>query len=224
MWQLHQRMPACKLRKCAEAVRVTPVDLTHLIEVMGIQFATVELVEVAAQCLNDIAQEIESAIASTDVSDATATASSHDDKQSMNDKSDSPAFEKESKTTVEESADKSDSHKGTTDQCAAAQGSSQSASTTAAQPQDASASRDGPDSKKESDSTKSSSQNWITHFVKAGHDLLWPSGMAPTTGPTLLFGVRWANLTILLITSWNGSASLSLRIWRNTSSFFKTLS
>ena len=39
----------------------------------------------------------------------------------MNDKSDSPESEKESKTTVEESADKSDSHKGTADQCAPAQ-------------------------------------------------------------------------------------------------------
>ena len=65
--QLHQRMPAWKLKICAEAVRATPVDLARLIEVTGIQIATVELVEVAVQCLNEIAKEIESANASTDV-------------------------------------------------------------------------------------------------------------------------------------------------------------
>ena len=48
----------------------------------------------------------------------------------------------------------------------------------------------GSHSKKDIDSTKDSSQSWITRVVKAGHDLLWPSGMTPTTGPTLLTGVK----------------------------------
>ena len=87
---------------------------------------------------------------------------------------------------MEESAGKNDSHKGNADQGATAQGPSQPASSDATQQQDASASRDGLNSKKESDSTKDSSQNCVTHFVKSGHDLLWPSGMTPTTGPTLL--------------------------------------
>ena len=26
--------------------------------------------------------------------------------------------------------------------------------------------------------------------MKAGHDLLWPSGLTPTTGPTILTGVK----------------------------------
>ena len=58
-----------------------------------------------------------------DTSGATAAAPSHDDRQSVNDKSDSPEPEKEPKTTVEESVDKNDSHKRTADRCAAAQGS-----------------------------------------------------------------------------------------------------
>ena len=94
-----------------------PVDLAHIAEVTEIQFATAELVNVAAQCLKDLAQEIESANASAGVSGATAAAPSHDDKKSMNDLSGSPASKKEdeSKTTAEGSADKDDSHKETTD-------------------------------------------------------------------------------------------------------------
>ena len=65
--QLHQRMPAWKLKICAEALRVNPVDLARIAEVTGIQFATVELVEVAVQCLNEIAKEIESANTSADI-------------------------------------------------------------------------------------------------------------------------------------------------------------
>ena len=101
----------------------------------------------------------------------------------------SPESEKESKTTVEGVADKDDSHKETIDQCATAQSASQSTSTAAAQPQDATASGDGSTSKMEDESTKDSTQNWLARFV-AGHDLLWPSGLTPTTGPTLLTGVR----------------------------------
>ena len=87
-------MPAWKLKICHEALRVNPVDLGRITEVTGIQFATVELVEVAVQCLNEIAKEIESANAPADTSGATAAAPSHDDKQSMKDKSTSPKSEK----------------------------------------------------------------------------------------------------------------------------------
>ena len=86
-----------------------------------------------------------------------AAASCHDDKQSANDKSDSPEPEKEPKTSVEESTDKSDSHKETAEQCATSQGSSPSATPSTTQHQDASASRDGSDSKKEDSPTKDSS-------------------------------------------------------------------
>ena len=61
---------------------------------------------------------------------------------------------------------------------------------TAMQQQDATASRDEPESKKDCDSTKDPSENWITSFVNAGHDILWPPGMTPSTGPTLLTGVK----------------------------------
>ena len=34
------------------------------------------------------------------------------------------------------------------------------------------------------------SKNWVTRVVSAGHDILWPQGMTPSTGPTLLTGVK----------------------------------
>ena len=54
MRQLQNRMPAWKLKTCNEALRVTLVDLARIAEVTGIQFDTVELVEVAVKCLDEI--------------------------------------------------------------------------------------------------------------------------------------------------------------------------
>ena len=207
--QMHRRIAAWKLKLCIEALHASPIDLVCIAEVTEILFATVELVDVADQCLIQIAKEIESANVSTGTPGTTAAAPSHDDKESTNDKSASPESEKGSKTTAEGSADKDDSHKEATDQCATAQGSSQSTSIAAVESQGATA-PEGSASKKENESTKGLTRSWITHFLKEGHDLLWPTALTPTTGPTLLTGVRWANLTILLITSWSGSASSSL--------------
>ena len=224
MRQLQNRMPAWKLKTCNEALRVIPVDLARIVEVTGIQFDTVELVEVAVKCLDEIATELAFVDAFIDTSGATAAASSRDDKQSTNDKSDSTEPEKEPKTIVKESAGKNDSHKGTADQCATAQGPSQPASSVTAQQQDASASRDGSNSKKESGSTKDSSQNWVTRFVKSGHDLLWPSGMTPTTGPTLLTGVKVGESDHLIDDLMEWEQKFETANLENQSSFFKILS
>ena len=53
-------------------------------------------------------------------------------------------------------------------------------------------------SKKGSESIKDLTQSWINSVVNAGHDLLWPSGVAPTTGPTLLTGVKMSNSDYLI--------------------------
>ena len=98
MRQLKNRMPAWKLRTCTEALRATPVDLARIVEVTGIQFDTVKLVKVAVQCLDEIASEVD--VANAVDTSATAAASSHDDKQSANDKPDSPEPENEPKTSV----------------------------------------------------------------------------------------------------------------------------
>ena len=46
--QMHRRIPAWKLKLCTEALNASPVDLAHIAEVTEIQFATVELVDVAS--------------------------------------------------------------------------------------------------------------------------------------------------------------------------------
>ena len=79
----------------------SPVDLARTAEVTEIQFANAELIDVAVQCLNEIAEEIDSASVSAGTSGVTAAAASHEDKESTNYKSASPESEKESKTTAE---------------------------------------------------------------------------------------------------------------------------
>ena len=79
MWQLHHRMPAWKLKVCIDALQVRPVDLTALAEVTGVQFASAELVEVAAKCLDEIMKEREKD--ETSASGATTAAPSSDIEQ-----------------------------------------------------------------------------------------------------------------------------------------------
>ena len=164
--QIHRRMPAWKLKICTEALNASLVDLVRIAEVIEIQFATVELVDVAVQCLSEIAKEIESAIASAGTPGTTAAAPSQDDKESTNDKSASIDSEKGSKTTAEGPVNKDDSHKETPDQCAIAQDPSQSTSTAAVKSQGATASLEGSASKNENELTKDSTRSWITRFFK----------------------------------------------------------
>ena len=69
-----------------------------------IQFASAELVDVAIQCLNEITEEADCASVSAATPSVTAADTSHEDKESMNDKSASSESEKESKTKAEGSA------------------------------------------------------------------------------------------------------------------------
>ena len=79
MWQFHHRMPAWKLRACIDALQVEPIDLAALAEATGVQFASAELVEVAAKCLDEITKEMAKDESST--SDTTAAAPSCDVEQ-----------------------------------------------------------------------------------------------------------------------------------------------
>ena len=204
--QMHRRIPAWKLKLCAEVLNASPADLARIAEVTEIQFATVELVDVAAQCLIEIAKEIESANVSAGAADTAAAAPSQDEKESVSDKSASPEPERESKTTAEGSADKDDLHKEATDRCATAQDPSKSNSTAVVQSQGATASLEGSASKRENESTRDSTQGWITRFLKGEHDLLWPTGLAPSTGPTLLTGVKMGDSDHLIdnLMEWEG--------------------
>ena len=54
MWRLHRSLPAWKLKVCIDAMKVRPVDLAALALETSVQFASVELVETAASCLDEI--------------------------------------------------------------------------------------------------------------------------------------------------------------------------
>ena len=62
--QMHKRIPAWKLKLCVEALNARPIDHARISEVTEIQFVNEELVDVAAQCLVDIAKESESVTSS----------------------------------------------------------------------------------------------------------------------------------------------------------------
>ena len=59
MWRLHHCSPAWKLKVCIDAMKARRVDLTTLAQETSVQFASVELVEMAASCLDEITKEME---------------------------------------------------------------------------------------------------------------------------------------------------------------------
>ena len=59
MWRLHHSSPAWKLKVCIDAMKVRPIDLTTLAQETSVQLASVELVEMAANCLDEITKETE---------------------------------------------------------------------------------------------------------------------------------------------------------------------
>ena len=105
MWQLHHRMPAWKLKACTEVLQVRPIDLAAVAESTGIQFATDELIEVAAKCLDEFSKEVVKD--DSNASGDGAASSCRADTQNEKDKPDSPNSKEESKT-AEKSADNED--------------------------------------------------------------------------------------------------------------------
>ena len=179
-----------------EALNARPIDLVRIAEVTEIQFVTEELVDVAAQCLVEIAKEIESTDSSVGATGAAAAAPNQSEKESTEARPAPPEPEKESETTVEGSnsqTGKDDSHKQADDQGATAPDSSKPTSSAAAPSQGATASHEESTSKQADESSKESSQDWITCFFKGGHDLLWPTGLASSACPTLLTGLKTDN-------------------------------
>ena len=52
--KMHRRIPAWKLKTCIGELNASSVDLMRVAEVTEIRFASLDLVCVAAQCLNEI--------------------------------------------------------------------------------------------------------------------------------------------------------------------------
>ena len=67
MWRLYHSSPAWKLKTCIDAMKVRPVDLSSLAQTTSVRFASDELVEMAAHCLEKITAEMKQDDASQQV-------------------------------------------------------------------------------------------------------------------------------------------------------------
>ena len=185
MWQLQHRMPAWKLKACVDALQVRPVDLAVLIETTGVQFASAELVEVTAKCLEEITKEV--ARDESDTSGTTAVTSSHDKEPREKDE---PDLQEKKSQIAENFTEKKNPDDQSTNTGAASQESKSKDTDADEQQKDATASPGEPKPEKDCDQEKEQSKNWITNVVNAGLHVLWPQGMTPSAGPTLLTGVK----------------------------------
>ena len=104
--------------------------------------------------------------------------SSHDEEPK---EKDVPDLQEKKSEVVESSTEKKDQGDKSTDADAASKESKSRATDTDEQQQDATASQEESKSKKDSNLEKEQSKKWITN-----HHVLWPQGMTPSTGPTLL--------------------------------------
>ena len=144
--QMYKRIPAWKLKMCVEALNARPIDHTHITEVTDIQFASDELVDAAAQCLDDLAKETESANDYVKHAGAATAAPSQNEKESTDARQAPQEPEKEPEGIAEACGVQSGedkSHITAGELCATAQGSAQPNSSTATPTQDATASRHG---------------------------------------------------------------------------------
>ena len=178
-------MPAWKLKACIDALQVRPIDLAALAETTGVQFASAEMVEVAAKCLEEITKEI--ARDESGTSGTTAVTSSHVEEPK---EKDVPDLQEKKSEITENSTEKENPGDQSTDTGAVSQESKSKGTDTDEQQQDATASPEESKSKKDCHLEKEQSKKWITNVVNAGHHVLWPQGMTPYTGPTFLTGVK----------------------------------
>ena len=177
MWQLQLRVPAWKLKACIDALQVRPIDLAAIAETTGVQFASAEMVDVAAKCLEEITKEM--------ARDESGTSGTEEPKEKN-----VPDLQEKKSEVVENSTEKKDQGDKSTDAGTASKESKSKDTDTDEQQQDATASQEKSKSEKDSNLEKEQSKKWITNVVNAGHHVLWPQGMTPSTGPTLLNGVK----------------------------------
>ena len=158
-----QRIPAWKLKLCSEALNAKPTDHVRITEVTKIQFAKDELINVAVQCLVDIAKESESVTSSVEVASAALAATSQNDKEPEYGQA-PPEPDKEPEGTEDVSrvqTAKDDSHKQADGQRATTQSASKPTSSTPVLAQDATASLE----KSTSEHDDESGQDWVTRFL-----------------------------------------------------------
>ena len=170
-----------------------------------IQFATNELIAVAAQCLADIARESESVNQPSEHVSTMPAASNQAEKESINagQAPHEPENEPEGATeTLSVQTGEDSSRQTISEQCATAQSSAQQTSSTGAPTQDATASfgktiPEKADACENAIEQRGSDKDWVNRFMTEDHDLLWPSEPVSCACPTLLTGLTISGTTIL---------------------------
>ena len=76
MWRFHHSTPAWKLKGCVNAMKERPLELSSLAKVTGVRFASVDLVEMAVCCIEEITAEMKK----DESKDSCAASSSHSQK------------------------------------------------------------------------------------------------------------------------------------------------
>ena len=193
MWEVHQRMPACKADKLIESNKSDQVDLAALGEATGILFDSREMLSEAVQCLERIRNEKDAK--EGDKSGAHKSSDPHsaqDDEQEMSDDtgSDDPEGEEESHATPEgdtsKKQDTSDDVSGASKQD---QESSSKEPENSDQQPDASASSSNPTTKKKTESVSETHEAWFIRVTNEGQEVLWHP-KASAMCPTLLTGIE----------------------------------
>ena len=143
-------------------MKTRPVDLSSLAQTTGVRFASDELVEMAAQCLEKITAEMKQHDASQQVTSGIVEALTKEQASS-----DQP-------TSSDVAAPKSES------------------TTEAMPPQqpDAVASEEKTNTSDRSEPVQEQPKEWVDRVVSAGHSILWPQSTTVAMGPTLLTGVK----------------------------------
>ena len=144
MWRLRHSSPAWKLKVCIDAMKARPIDLTTLAQETSVQFASVELVEMAANCLDEITKEMEK----DESKDSSAAIEASAQGQTQCDQS----------AEADAAAQKSESNDVEMDK----------------QQQDAATSKEKASPEDSCDPAQGQSKVWVDRVISAGHSILWP--------------------------------------------------
>ena len=174
MWRFHHSSPAWKLKICIDAMKVRPVDLSSLAQTTSVKFASVELVEMAVHCLEEITAEMKK----DESKDSCATSSSFNYKTKEDETS-----QQVTSGSAEASTEDQVSGDQPTSSDAAAPKSESTTEVVSTQQQDAVASEEKTNTRDQCEPAREQPKAWVDRVVSAGHSILWPQSTTLSMGP-----------------------------------------
>ena len=163
MWRLHHSSPAWKLKICIDAMKVRPVDLSSLAQKTSVRFASDELVEMAASCLDEITAEMRK-----DESKDSSAAPTSLTLEASNEEKDDTSQQVTSGSVEASTADQTSCDQPTGSDAAAPKSESTKEETTTQQ-QDAVASKEKTSAEDPFDPAHEQPKVWVDRVISAGH-------------------------------------------------------